>query len=237
MLVQAPTTYFGDSFGSVVRMVGYSLLVSAPLYNYRVSEGVFLIGTAYLMRNLAPIHPLIEGLAATKGYLSLGQFEKYYVFVTSVCARRTSAASWAFEHMHSTLSHRSKTSDPAVVNAAVSKPGVGQMMYSTVYVLTCGQSSGTVSYSRMLSHYLFSCGMLKTDSMVLQGLLQGAIFGWTFDKDALTMVPRLTLRPGDPVPGQPAATGFGTSVAMSDSFILSGLPLVNGAAVRMYLCL
>jgi hypothetical protein len=44
------------------------------------------------------------------GYLSLGPIEnKMMVFVTSACARRTGAASQAFERMHNTLSHMPKT--------------------------------------------------------------------------------------------------------------------------------
>jgi hypothetical protein len=44
------------------------------------------------------------------GYLRFGPIEnKYCVFVTLACARRTGAASQAFERMHNTLSHRSKT--------------------------------------------------------------------------------------------------------------------------------
>ena len=47
---------------------------------------------------------------STAGYLSFGPIEKYMMLsVTSACARRTGAASQAFECMHNTLSHGSKT--------------------------------------------------------------------------------------------------------------------------------
>ncbi len=46
----------------------------------------------------------------TVGYQSFGPIENnIMVFVTSACARRTGAASQAFERMHNTLRHRSKT--------------------------------------------------------------------------------------------------------------------------------
>ncbi len=46
----------------------------------------------------------------TVGYLSFGPIEKIFMLsVTLACARRTGAASQAFEHMHNTLSHGSKT--------------------------------------------------------------------------------------------------------------------------------
>ncbi len=38
----------------------------------------------------------------------LDPLKKYYVFVTSACARETGAASQAFECMHNTLIHRAK---------------------------------------------------------------------------------------------------------------------------------
>ena len=41
--------------------------------------------------------------------LRFGHIEKIFVFVTSACARRTGVASQAFECMHNTLSHSSKT--------------------------------------------------------------------------------------------------------------------------------
>ena len=44
------------------------------------------------------------------GYLSFGPIDKIFMFsVTFACARRTGAASHAFERMHNTLSHGSKT--------------------------------------------------------------------------------------------------------------------------------
>jgi hypothetical protein len=47
---------------------------------------------------------------STVGNLRFGPIEKSIMFfVTSACARRTGAASRAFERMHNTLSHRSKT--------------------------------------------------------------------------------------------------------------------------------
>lgn len=58
---------------------------------------------------------------------------------------------------------------------------------------------------------------------------QGNIFGWTLDANGSAYVPTLTLRPAD---SQPLAVGFGTSISLSDSFIISGTPLFNGAFVR-----
>jgi hypothetical protein len=49
-------------------------------------------------------------VAIPPGYLSFGPIENNIMFfVTSACARRTGAASQAFERMHNTLSHRVKT--------------------------------------------------------------------------------------------------------------------------------
>jgi hypothetical protein len=52
---------------------------------------------------------VIVALRLPAGYLSSVPIEKYYVFATTACARRTGAASQAFERMHNTLSHRVKT--------------------------------------------------------------------------------------------------------------------------------
>jgi hypothetical protein len=50
------------------------------------------------------------GYVNTTGYLRFGRIENNIMFfVTSACARRTGVASQAFERMHNTLSHRSKT--------------------------------------------------------------------------------------------------------------------------------
>jgi hypothetical protein len=51
-----------------------------------------------------------NGRIITVGSLSFGLIEENIMFsVTSECARRPGAASQAFERMHSTLSHGSKT--------------------------------------------------------------------------------------------------------------------------------
>ncbi len=56
---------------------------------------------------------------STVGYLSFELIEKNtMVFVTSVRARRTGAASQAFERMHNTLSHKMKTEVPGGMQMA-----------------------------------------------------------------------------------------------------------------------
>ncbi len=62
-----------------------------------------------MLRKAGVTLPLLA-MSGTVGYLSYGPIEKYVMFsVTSVCTRRTGAASQAFERMHNTRSHRSKT--------------------------------------------------------------------------------------------------------------------------------
>jgi hypothetical protein len=69
-----------------------------------------------LTRGLKKLHETVCGASLQQvslfvyhGYLRLGSIENIMFFVTSACARRTGAASQAFERMHNTLSHRSKT--------------------------------------------------------------------------------------------------------------------------------
>ena len=83
-----------------VRVFGYHR-VKPPAPSKLVPEA------AGMCRNTSHIFHIIDD---TAGWLSFGPIEKYLMFfMTSACARRTGAASQAFERMHNTLSHRVKT--------------------------------------------------------------------------------------------------------------------------------
>ncbi len=70
--------------------------------------GEFALAGLCSTRAAAPV--FLAHTVVTVGYLSFGPIEKYIMFlVTSACARRTRAASQAFERMHDTLSRRVKT--------------------------------------------------------------------------------------------------------------------------------
>ena len=71
---------------------------------------VDMVEERYPVRSDTPL--VVRGYTPrpTVGCLSFGPIEKnVMIFVTSACARRTGAASQAFERMHNTLSHRVKT--------------------------------------------------------------------------------------------------------------------------------
>ena len=86
---------------------------------------------------LAVSNEIVGVHAVPWGDLSFGPIEEYYVFVTSACTTKTGAASQAFERMHNTLSHRSKTE----------VPGGNKGRGSTI--ITCAKRTGSLRRDRL----------------------------------------------------------------------------------------
>ena len=65
--------------------------------------------------------------------------------------------------------------------------------------------------------------------LAVSTFVQGEIYGWRLDASSGVWIPTITLRAPVSIP---PVTGFGTALALSDTFIVAGAPAVSGNLVR-----